>query len=349
MPYRVAIAGCHRMTNRPLAGHNFAAAFAAVPATAIVAVFDYGAQTRAEFVACWGDLPAYDNYAGMVQEVKPDLLCIATRQTMHADQIAQAVAAGVRGILCDKPLATTLAEADRIRAACHAHKVPLLFALDRRWMAPYRYLREAIANGIIGAVTSVTAHGVPNLVNHGCHWIDTALMLVGDPEPLWVSGRVADLATEPPDSRRRLDPPGWGQVGLSNGALLNITPDGGRRPAFTVFGEQGRLLILNDGEEVYQWLDDSGLQRLAVPATGADWPAGPAMVMDLINALETGSATHCDLDHARRATEVSFAIHLSHTQNGRRITLPATDRTLAIPSFPWGNEGRDREIERLRD
>lgn len=338
MPYRVAIAGCHRMTNRPLAGHNFAAAFAAVPATEIVAVFDHGAQTRAEFVACWGDLPAYADYTRMVQEVQPDLLCIATRQTMHADQIEQAVAAGVRGILCDKPLATSLAEADRIRAACHAHKVPLLFALDRRWMAPYRHLREAIANGIIGAVTSVTAHGVPNLINHGCHWIDTALMLVGDPEPLWVSGRVADLATEPPDSRRRLDPPGWGQVGLNNGALLSIVPDGGRRPAFTIFGERGRLLILNDGEEVYQWLDDSGLQRVTVPPPGVDWPAGPAMVRDLVNALETGAATACDLAQAGRATEVSFAIHLSHAQHGRRITLPATDRTLSISSFPWGNE-----------
>ena len=32
----------------------------------------------------------------------------------------------------------------------------------------------------MGAVTSVIAYGAPNLINHGCHWYDTALMLVGD-------------------------------------------------------------------------------------------------------------------------------------------------------------------------
>lgn len=338
MRYRVAIAGCHRMTNRKLSGHNFAAAFAAVPDTEIVAVFDRGAQTRAAFIACWGALPAYADYPRMLQEVQPDLLCIATRQTMHADQIEQAVKAGVRGILCDKPLATSLAEADQIMAACRAHKAPLLFALDRRWMAPYRYLREVIANGLVGAVTSLMAHGVPNLINHGCHWYDTALMLAGDPEPLWVSGTVDELTAEPPEARRRMDPPGWGQVGLRNGAVLAIAPDGGRRPSFTIIGEQGRLLILNDGEEAHLWLDDRGFQRLDLPPAGFDWPAGPAMVADLIGAIETGTATSCDLTQARRATEIGFAIHLSHAQHGSRIALPAADRTLSIPSFPWGNE-----------
>jgi hypothetical protein len=33
-----------------------------------------------------------------------------------------------------------------------------------------------------------------------------------------------------------------------------------------------------------------------------------------------------------------IAIHLSHLQAGARVTLPAVERTLSIPSFPWGNE-----------
>lgn len=337
-PYRVAIAGCHRMTHKKLIGHNFAAAIAIVPDTEIVAVFDRGEQTRADFVACWGDLPAYDDYTCLLQAVQPDILCIATRQTMHADQIEQAVAAGVRGILCDKPLATSLAEMDRIVAACRSRRIPLLFALDRRWMAPYYHLCEIVEAGTLGALTSVQAHGVPNLINHGCHWYDTALMLAGDPEPLWVSGLVTDVSADPPEARRRMDPPGYGQVGLSNGAILTIAPDGGRRPAFTLIGEKGRLFVLNDAEEAYLWLEERGLQRLDLPPVGFDWPAGPAMVADLVGALETGTATSCDVEQARRATEIGFAIHLSHAQQGRRIALPAAERSLSIPSFPWGNE-----------
>lgn len=343
MPLRVAIAGCHRMLKPQLAGHNFAAAFAAVPETEIVAVYDRGPETRAEFVRCWGDMPAYDDYAALLREVQPDLLCIATRQTLHADQIEAAAAAGVRGILCDKPLATSLLETDRILAACRAQRVALAFALDRRWHTSYRQLRQWIADGIVGRVTSVLASGSPNLINHGCHWDDTALMLVGDPEPLWVSGWVDDLAGEPADSRRRLDPPGRGQVALSNGALIYVTADGGRRPAFEVIGDAGRLLILQDAEECYLWTEKNeggnlGLRPLTMPANSDPWPAGPAMVRDLVAAVVAHTPTACDLEQARRATEIGFAIHLSHNQDGKRVNLPAADRMLSIPSFPWGNE-----------
>jgi predicted dehydrogenase len=309
----------------------------------LVAVYDRGAETRADFVRCWGKMPAYDDYARMLREVQPDLLCIATRQTLHAAQIEEAEANGVRGILCDKPLATTLLETDRILAACREHTIALTFALDRRWHDSYRYLRQLIADGIVGRVTSVLAYGSPNLINHGCHWYDTALMLLGDPEPLWVSGWVNDLVNESADSRRRLDPPGRGQVGLSSGAVLYVTEDGGRRPAFEVIGEEGRLLILQDAEFCYLWTEkgeggNEGLRPLVMPPNPDPWPAGPAMVRDLVAAVASHSTTACDIEQARRATEIGFAIHISHMRDGARVPLPAVDRTHSIPSFPWGNE-----------
>ncbi|MFZ1753460.1 MAG: Gfo/Idh/MocA family oxidoreductase [Caldilineaceae bacterium] len=343
MKYRVAIAGCHRMLQPQLAGHNFASAFAAVPETEIVAVYDRGAETRADFVRCWGEMPAYDDYTRMLQEVQPDLLCIATRQTLHAEQIEQAAAAGVRGILCDKPLATSLLETDRIVSACRESGMALAFALDRRWHSSYRHLRQLIGEGIVGRVTSILAFGCPNLINLGCHWYDTALMLLDDPEPLWVSGWVDDLANEPADSRRRLDPPGRGQVGLSNGVILSVEPDGGRRPAFEIIGEEGRLLILQDAELCYHWTENGPegkpeMRPLIIPLTQDAWPAGPAMVRDLVQSVASHSPTACGVEQARRATEIGFAIHLSHQNDGVRLHLPAEDRTLSIPSFPWGNE-----------
>ena len=63
-------------------------------------------------------MPAFDDYAALLAAVRPDVVCIATRQTLHAEQLERAVATGVRGILCDKPLATSLGEVDRIVAAC---------------------------------------------------------------------------------------------------------------------------------------------------------------------------------------------------------------------------------------
>ena len=347
---RVAMVGVHRSLARTPANHNWATAFDAVPETSIAAVFDLEAETRDEFLACWGsDIPAYDDYQRMLAEVQPELVCIATRQTMHADQIEQAVAAGVRGILCDKPLATSLDEMDRIVAACKGTGVPLAFGLDRRWTPAYRYLRRVLAEGAIGTVTSVLAYGLPNLINHGCHWYDVMLALAGDPEPTWVSGAAADVSGEPADSRAHMDPTGNGRVGLSNGVHGYVSEHGAAGgPSFEVLGENGRLLILDDARTVYLLNVETGphlgarpthqRQPLDLPAPSEGWTAGPASVQDLVQAVNTGGSTACDIDEARRATEIGFALHASSVAAGARVEVPVADRSMRIESFPWGNE-----------
>ena len=345
---RVAMVGVHRSLARTPAHHNWATAFDAVPETSIAAVFDLGAETRDEFLACWGsELPAYDDYQRMLAEVQPDLVCIATHQRMHADQIEQAIAAGVRGILCDKPLVTSLAEMDRIVAACRGNGVPLAFGLDRRWTPAYRYLRRVLADGAIGAVTSVLGYGLPNLINHGCHWYDTMLALAGDAEPTWVSGEAVDVSGEPADSRASMDPTGNGQMGLSNGVLGYVSQHG-TGLSFEVLGENGRLLILDDARTVHLLGIETGAQLgampqhrpqpLDLPAPPGGWTTGPAAVQDLVQAVNTGSNTACDLDEARRATEIGFALHASSVAGGARVEVPVADRSLRVESYPWGNE-----------
>ena len=345
--WRVAIVGCHRMLTPDPGSHNFAAAFEAVPGVQVDAVFDLGEETRADFVECWrpvwGQVAAYSDYQRMLEEVEPDLLCVATRQTMHADQIEAAVRAGVQGILCDKPLATTLGEMDRIVEACG--ETPLLLALDRRWMARYRFLRQCIADGAIGRLTSIVVYGLPNLINHGCHWYDAVLALAGDVEPVWVSGLVDDVSAESPDSRVRLDPPGKAQVGLADGTVVYITSAGkhahGGALSFDIAGEDGRLLVFDDAQECYLWSAAAGedrMHRLEMPEEEGAWPAGRAMVQDLVQALVMGGRTACDVQGVRRATEIGFAVHLSSAGGGTKVELPAADRTLRLESFPWGNE-----------
>ena len=80
------------------------------------------------------------------------------------------------------------------------------------------------------------------------------------------------------------------------------------------------------------------MKKIEVPSEVEQWPAGQAMVADLVTAIAEGKRTACDIDQARRATEIGFAIHQSSIANGSRIDLPVLDRSLRIESFPWGNE-----------
>lgn len=342
---RVAIAGCHRQLNRTPGSHNWATGFDAVPETQIVAVFDRGAETRQQFIDCWGAMPQYDDYEAMLAAEKPDIVCIATRQTMHADQIEQAVAAGVRGIMCDKPLATSLGEMDRIVAACRAGKVPLTFGLDRRWHPTYRFARELLAGGAVGKVTAVIGYSLQNLINHGCHWYDVLLALAGDPEVSWVSGHVVDLSALPADARQRQDPNGRLTIGLANGVTASVQPEGGPGLAFEVVGTTGRILLLNDARNVYLWeaAEVDGRpqvrpQEVTLPVFETGWPAGPAMVRDIVSAVRGGPPTGCDVEQARRATEIGFAAHVSDRLGGARVNPATADRSLRIESFVWGNE-----------
>ena len=330
-------------------GHNWANGFARVPGTTVVAVFDKGEDTREEFRSVWrdtwGNIPGYDDYEKMLAETRPDIVCVTTRQTMHADQIEAAISAGVKGIACEKPFATSLQEADRIISACRGRGVPLAYLLDRRWSSGYRAIRELLREGVIGSITNVLAFGASNLINHGCHWYDTALALAGDPEPVWTSGHVDDLPDEPADSRRPMDPPGRSWTGLSNGAFMTAMPEGPPKLAFTAYGTEGGLVSLNDGQDAHYWRTDDGAgvpagepQQVELPSDDEEWPTGRAAIADLVNAVRNGGPTACDLEEARRATEIGFAIHTSHRTNGARIPLPVADRTLRIESFPWGNE-----------
>ena len=341
---RVAISGCHRMLDTLPRGHNWAQAFAAVPDTTVVGVFDHGEETRDEVRGVWrdtwGDVPGYGDYDRMLAESKPDIVCVTTRQTMHADQIEAAVAAGVKGIACEKPFATSLAEADRIVSTCRRAGVPLIYLLDRRWNTRYVKIREVLAGGAIGEVTGVAAFGLSNLINHGCHSYDAALALAGDAEPVWTSGHVDDVSGDPADSRRPLDPPGRSWTRLANGAHIMTTAEGVGRFPLTVYGTSGSLVISNDAEtaEIWETNSPNGPKAIELPTREEEWPEGPAAVHDLANAVRNGGTTACDLDEARRATELGFAIHTSHAADGARIDLPVADRSLRVESFPWGNE-----------
>ncbi|WP_326761685.1 Gfo/Idh/MocA family oxidoreductase [Streptomyces phaeochromogenes] len=71
-----------------------------------------------------------------------DVVAVCSPHAFHAEHITAVVAAGKRGILCEKPLATTKAEAEHIAKAVSAAAVPIvvgaMHAYDPAWQAAQR-------------------------------------------------------------------------------------------------------------------------------------------------------------------------------------------------------------------
>lgn len=152
-PVGVLVAGAGR------AGMVHARNFAAgVPGAVLVGIADPddGARSRA-FAELGCDLCAADPVAAATDE-RVDAVVIATPTFTHAEIAAAALSAG-RHVLCEKPLAATLEEADRLAAAASTAEGAFLMGFMRRFDAGFRDAADRITAGEIGEPLLVRSTG----------------------------------------------------------------------------------------------------------------------------------------------------------------------------------------------
>ena len=82
---------------------------------------------------------------------------VATPNHLHAPIVAACARAG-KAVLCEKPMATTLADAAAMVEACEAAGVPYATAFDQRFHPAHRWLRERVADGTLGTIAQARIH-----------------------------------------------------------------------------------------------------------------------------------------------------------------------------------------------
>jgi predicted dehydrogenase len=99
-------------------------------------------------------IPAFAEYEALLDRAKPDILTVATPHPSHE---AVTVAAAERGVhvLCEKPIAHTVAAADRMIAACRRAGVLLGIDFNQRTSPAYIHTHELIAGGELGELYRV--------------------------------------------------------------------------------------------------------------------------------------------------------------------------------------------------
>lgn len=84
------------------------------------------------------------NLQSLIQELKPDIVSIATRTPVKKELI-QYLAPRVRGLYVEKPIANSLADWQRIRNLIQDNKVSLVYGVNRRYHANYILAKELLA------------------------------------------------------------------------------------------------------------------------------------------------------------------------------------------------------------
>lgn len=121
-----------------------------------------------------------------------DLVVIATTADSHRSLVEQAAASGARHILCEKPMATSVADCDAMLAACEQSGSLLAINHQMRFMPQYTVIRDELATGRFGALASMNVTGgCFGLAMNGSHYCEAFAWLTGSPivnATAWFSG-----------------------------------------------------------------------------------------------------------------------------------------------------------------
>lgn len=98
----------------------------------------------------------YDNYSACIEDAELDAVVIATPDRMHAEQTIAAAEAGVN-VLVEKPMATTVADAEAMVSACEDNSVKLAVAYHARWHQGHRKLAKMVHGGEFGEIRHARA------------------------------------------------------------------------------------------------------------------------------------------------------------------------------------------------
>jgi predicted dehydrogenase len=184
---RVAIVGCGLIGSRwdmpgsPAAGGptlSHAAAFSRQPGAQIVGFCDLDRSKADDAAARWGGGQAFGSLAALLQATAPDLVVVASHSSVRAEPIARALAAGVRTLVIEKPLATTLAEARQLTRALEEHGARAVVNYSRHWDPALADLSQRLARGELGRVQRLVGLYGKGLANNGSHMIDLVGLLL---------------------------------------------------------------------------------------------------------------------------------------------------------------------------
>jgi len=110
-----------------------------------------------EFSQRFGKPKAYGSYAAMLEDPAVDLVYIATPHSAHAENIRLCVEHG-KAVLCEKAFTANARQAEEVLGFAESRHVLVTEAMWVRYMPMAKTLRELIASGCIGTITTCTAN-----------------------------------------------------------------------------------------------------------------------------------------------------------------------------------------------
>ncbi|MEM2927115.1 MAG: Gfo/Idh/MocA family oxidoreductase [Candidatus Bathyarchaeia archaeon] len=142
---KVALIGCG------WAGEQHARAYSSIPEVKLLATVDSDGGKARELARRWGAEAWYDDYRAVLRDPRIDAVSICLPHYLHSKVSVESAEAG-KHILCEKPMANSLAEADEMIKAARKASVILMIAENVRFHPINLKIKELTDLGFIGEV-----------------------------------------------------------------------------------------------------------------------------------------------------------------------------------------------------
>jgi len=195
-------AGAIGRTGKGDYGHGLDTAYQGIANVEFVAVADEHSEGLRQAGERTGAKRLYADYREMLEKEKLDIVSVCPRWVdCHCEMVLACADAGVKGIFCEKPFATTLAEADAMVEACDRAGIKLAVG-HRRASAYEQHAKKLVNEGAIGEIQVMRGHGKADqragaldLMVLGTHLLDSMRFFAGA-DVAWAHGHVTQDGRE---------------------------------------------------------------------------------------------------------------------------------------------------------
>jgi predicted dehydrogenase len=342
--YRVGIIGCGTISRAHM--HAYRSIFA----TDVVAAADIQEEKLTKFSEEYRISALYTDYKEMLDKENLDIISVCTLADSHCEITVSAAQRGVH-VLCEKPMAIDLAEADKMIDVCQKSGVKLAVDHHRRGDSRYHKAKQLIADGAIGDLQAIIAEmataGV-GLMETATHLYDSIRIFGGDAD--WVFAHVTSNKQDI-SSKDVTHVPRSGYVAGDNAPSYFHFKNGVYAIVHS-FGDFGLELIGTKGKMLLKegyvpcsyphlfavWTNDNPLwQPITIESDELmkEWHLKPAyvrMVQEMVDCIEEDREHYSNGIEGRAALELIMAIYESQI-TGARAKLPLVNRINPLSNY----------------
>lgn len=305
---------------------SHAGAYRNNPSTELVALADVDAEKLATYSKKFA-VPGYANCLEMLEKEKPEIVSVCTNTATHAKIVQEIVKSGssVKAILCEKPLATTLEEAQGMLQACAEKNILLQVNHSRRFDLTHREAKAFLEAGGLGELQQVSAYYVKGLANSGSHLLDMLRFFLGEVE--WVQA-VPSKNLSSLENDANVD----GLLRFKSGVcctLQSLDVKSYWLFEIRIYGTKGLLEIKDSGFTFkYSSPQDSPrfsgfkeLQEEKLPFPEHPKEMLPNAVENLINTIEKKEKLWCPGEEGLAVLKLIEALRTSAREESRRVNV----------------------------